>query len=314
MNSIIDILKNGNAADSTIGVVEEAIKTVPEVAFFSAKMVKGNQFQSLARTELPTASFRAIGAGTDATGSNYVLRTFKMAVLDCLFKRDKAAIDADFEGKEKALTREAAGIVAAGFMRLGKAAWNATEAVEGFDGAGALCKAANVLDAQGAGNKTFSVYAVGNGVADGCGLTFQDGKGLFAEGDIEFKEGLIMGTNGKELMGYIADLTSWAGFACTNANRIARLKGISKNGTSGGTFLDDDLIGDLVDQYVEANNGVRPDALFMPFALRTQLRKSRKLTIQTAAGDKSMAYPSTPADFDGIPIIGTPCLGEEGEG
>lgn len=311
MNNVIDILKNGAAADSTIGVVEEAIKTAPEVAFFGAKLVKGSQFQSLARTGIAEASFRAAGAGTDGQGSTYALRTFKMAILDCLFKRDKAVIDADFEGKAKALVREAAGMVAGAFLRLGKAVWNATEASEGFDGAAVLCKASNVIDAGGTGAKTYSVYAVGNDVANGCGLTFEEGKGIFGEGDIEFKEGLIMGSNEKELMGYIADLSTWAGFACTNENKIARLKKISPKGTEGGTFLDDDLLGDLVDQFVDANNGVRPDALFMPFQLRSQLRKSRKLTIQTSAGDKSMAYPSTPADFDGIPIIGTPCLGLE---
>lgn len=306
MNTVFDILKNGNAADSRVGVVEEALKSVPELLWFAAGLVKGTEFQSVARTALPSTGFRTANTGVDASGSTYALKTFKMAILASLVTMDKAVADADFQGKEAALAREVLGITNSAFQTLARAIWYATQAVEGFNGAEALCS--NVIDLGGTtANGTMSVYAVGNGFENGCSVIFNESAGIISGNEIEFKEGLITGTNSKQLMGYIGDLTSWAGFACTNGNRIARVKNIDVKTTVSGKYLTDAVLADLVQAY-EEKNGVRPDALWMPYAARAELQASRAAAIRTAAGGKGTAYAGTPTDFEGIPIYGTPFL------
>lgn len=306
MNTLFDIVKNGNAIDSRVKCVEEALKVVPEAAWFAAAAVKGTQFQSVARTALPATSFRTGGAGVDVSGSTYALKTHKMAILAGLVTLDKALADADFMGRDAALAREVLGVTKSGLQTLARAIWYATEATEGFDGAQAI--ASNVIAAGGTGTGgTMSVYAVGNGLEDGCSILFNESAGMISPDEVTFKEGLIDGSNSKKLMGYIGDLTSWAGFACTNGNKIARLSGIDQAGVASGKFLDDGMLAELVAAY-EEKNGTRPDALWMPFAARTQLQKSRSTAARVAGGNKGVAFAGTPADFEGIPIFATPFL------
>lgn len=306
MNTVIDILKNGNAADSRVGVVEEALKSVPEIGWFAAATVKGTEFQSVYRKAIPETGFRTAGNGTDASGSTYDLRTFKMAILASLVKLDKAVADADFQGKDAALAREVLGVTNSGFQTLARAIWYAKEAAEGFDGAEAI--ASNVIDVGGTtANGTMSVYAVGNSFENGCSVIFNESAGILTPDAVEFKEGLILGANNKELMGYVADLTSWAGFACTNGNKLARAKNIDVKSTASGKYLDDGILAELVQEY-EIKNGVRPDALWMPYAARAELQNSRKNAIRVSAQIQGTVYAGTPADFEGIPIFGTPFL------
>ena len=306
MNTVFDIVKNGNAVDSRVKVVEEALKSVPELRWFAAETVKGTQFQSVARTALPVTGFRTANNGIDASGSTYALKTFKMAILAGLVKLDKAVADADFMGKEAALAREVLGVTNSGFQTLAKALWYAKEAVEGFDGAEALVS--NEIDAGGTtANGTMSVYAIGNGFENGCSLIFNESAGILTGDEVEFKEALISGTNSKDLMGYVADLTSWAGFACTNGNKLARIKGIDQKSTTSGKYLDDGMLAELVQEF-EIKNGSRPDALWMPYAARAELQASRKAAIRVEKNIKGSVYAGTPEDFEGIPIFGTPFL------
>lgn len=308
MNTIYDILKNGNAADARVGVVEEAVAQVPELRVMDAGLVKGTQFQTVSRTALPATGWRAANAGVDASGSTYALRGHNLAILAGLVKLDKAVADADFEGKEAALDREVRGVTLSAFQTLARAMYYATEATEGFDGAAALVKSANVVKAGSVAETEthMSVYAVGNSFRDGCGFAFNESSGLISPDEIIFKEGLITGSNSKQLMGYIADLTTWAGFSVTNANRIARLCNLDAGST--GATLTDALLADLVTAYRDSNGGLMPSFIFMPFAAQRQLQNARSTQIRVGTRSAIETYAAIPADYEGIPILGTGAL------
>ena len=308
MNTIYDILKNGNAADARVGVVEEAVAQVPELRVMDAGLVKGTQFQTVSRTALPATGWRAANAGVDASGSTYALRTHNLAILAGLVKLDKAVADADFEGKEAALDREVRGVTLSAFQTLAHAMYYATVASEGFDGAAALCDAGSLVKAGSVAETSthMSVYAIGNSFRDGCGFAFNESSGLISPDEIIFKEGLITGSNSKELMGYVADLTTWAGFSVTNAKRVARLCNLD-SGTSGAT-LTDSLLADLVEAYRTANGGLMPSFLFMPFTAQRQLQAARSSQIRVDTRRAIETYAAIPTDYEGIPILGTGAL------
>ena len=63
MARIIDLVTNAGQVDVTKGIVEEAVKSCPEMQFFDADIVPGTTIATLARTSLPTATpcaFRAL--------------------------------------------------------------------------------------------------------------------------------------------------------------------------------------------------------------------------------------------------------------
>ena len=99
-------------------------------------------------------------------------------------------------------------------------------------------------------------------------------------------------------------LTGWAGFACRNANAIARAANLD-----GSTHkLTDEILAELVSKYAEANDGLNPDAIFVTFAQRLLLQKSRGTTVRTSARSSIEITAGVPLEYDGIPIIATNSL------
>ena len=306
MAKLIDLVK-GAYADATVGIVDEVVKEVPEVAFFDARLVKGTQFKTLARTSLPTTGFRTLGNGIDASESGYALKTFDLGILAGLVQVDKAQVLGDsMRSKEEVLSDEAIAMVISGMKTLAGKVWYGGKAgAEAFDGVAALCDDSLVVDAgDSTANGCSSVYAVGNDARKACGLVFSENSGFFLNGELDFKEGTMVGANSKQLPCFWTDLTGYAGFSAVNAKKMARLANL---GASSHT-LTDALLAKLVAAYRKANGAV-PDALFASYDQLTALQASRAATSVVPRERGSIAAEG-PTDFQGIPLIASNAISD----
>ena len=299
----------GKGYDASQGIIEEVSKLVPELDKFDSVLIPGTTFQSVAQTSDPTTGFRTAGNGIDASDEGYRLDDFALGILAGLCQRDKAVFDADVRGREAALRAAAVSMVRSGMKTLaGKVWYGAKAGAEKFNGCAALVKAALVVDAgNSTANKSSSAYAVGIG-EDKCHLVFNEKSALLTRAELEWKEGIMAGANEKPVPSYWTDLTGWAGFACRNANAIARIANL---GSGSGNKLTDDMLAELVSKYAEKNDGQNPDAIFCTFAQRLFLQKSRGTTVRTGAGSSLAISAGVPLEYAGIPIIATNSLSDD---
>ncbi len=293
-------LVTGKGWDASQGIIEEIEKQVPELAFFDTKIIPGTTFQGLKMTSLPTTGFRAIGAGIDASDEGYTLANYALAIVAGLCKRDKAAFAADPTGREAALARAAKAQVLSGMLTLGKAVWYG-DSTSQFSGVNALVKAGLIVDAGGStANGETSVYLVGNDAEEECGLVFSQDSGVLGKTELEWKEGIMTGSNSKDVPCLWTDLTTWAGFAVRNSNRIGRIANLDSSHK-----LTDALLADAVSLYMEANNGLAPKAIFASHTQLRYLRADRSSKVYNGPRDTKENIAAAPTEFDGIPLIGT---------
>lgn len=306
MAKIIDLVK-GAYADATVGIVDEVVKAVPEIAFFDARLVKGTQFKTLAKTGLPTTGFRTVGNGVDASRSGYALKTFDLGVLAGLVQVDKAEVLGDsVRSKEEVLSDEAIDMVISGMKTLAGKVWYGNKAsAESFDGVAGLCLDELVVSAgDSTANKCSSAFAVGNDVKKACGLVFSENSGFFLNGDLDFKEGTMTGSNSKPVPCFWTDLTGWAGFSAVNSKKMARLANL---GASSHT-LTDALLAKLVNAYRKANDEV-PSAIFASYDQLAFLQASRTAT-QVAPRERGSISAEWPTDYQGIPLIASNAISD----
>lgn len=318
MARIIDLVTNAGQVDVTKGIVEEAVKSCPEMQFFDADTVPGTTIATLARTSLPTVAFRNLGEPVSSSRSSYAQRSATLKLLSGRVEISDAEIKANgLQTKEEMQTDESVATMAAAFQHLAKQIWYGTGAdAKGFAGATALVDAAMVTKAgAGSAGANTSVWFVGNGAKRACGIVFSknskiiSGEDLeFHDGDIPIKETVTIGDEQKEIVtgvepGTIGDLTSFAAFLVSNMKQLARLCNVTT-----ATGLDDDMLMDCIEAYAKVNDGKRPDGIFMSYNARKMLRKSRTLTLQIKNGVNAKVFAPIPTDVDGIPLFATNAL------
>ena len=295
-------LVTGKGYDASQGIIEEIIKTVPEVDKFTSLLIKGTTFQSVSQTSDPTTGFRTVGNGIDASDEGYELRNYALGILAGLVQRDKAAVDADIRGRDATLTAAAVSLVRSGMKSLASKVWyGSSGGAEKFNGCASLVKDSLVVNAGGStASQMASAFAVGLG-DDKCHLVFNENAPLLTRAELDWKEGIMTGANDKPVPSYWTDLTGWAGFACRNSNAIARIANLDASTHK----LTDEILAELVSKYAEANDGLNPDAIFCTFAQRLLLQKSRGTTVRTGARSSIEITAGVPLEYDGIPIIAT---------
>jgi hypothetical protein len=304
MAKLIDLVSTAAASKE---IFEAVSNVVPEIGFFDSRKIAGTSFQTNVRITKPTAGFRAVGTGVVPSVSGYELKTFNMKVLSGVVTVDKAAAEGDIRGRDKMLADEAIGQIASASRALAQQIWEGSDPA-GFTGARQLVKASNVVDVEGTTANTGSaVFAVGNNVEDACGLNFsQDSKLLNVE-ELEWFEQLIAQEGGKVLPSFWTDLSSFCGFSCMDPNKIAMAKNITADEGKGCT---DDVLAEVLEKYMEANSGVKPDAFWMSWRSARQLRRSRGLSLETLDGSFITKTAGVPTDFGGIPIYITSAISD----
>ena len=300
-------LVTGKSWDATQGIIEEVAKLVPEINFFDAKIIKGTTFQAAKLTSLPTTGFRGLGKGVDASDEDYSLATYTCALLAGLVQRDKAAFTADVRGAEGAKAAAAVATIRSAMKTLAAAIWygdgSGASGANIFPGIANAVQTALTIKAGGStASKQTSVYLVGNNADDQCGLYFGEDSELFGQSELEWKEGLMVGTNSKQVPCWWTSLDCWAGFGVVNSKCVARIANLSKTDSKN---LTDGILADAVSMYQEANDGLSPAAIFAPFEQVRAIRAARSAQVYNTPGKKGEHVAGPVEDFDGIPIIAT---------
>ena len=329
MAKIIDLVTSAGQVDVTKGIVEEALKAVPELDFFDAGTIPGTSLSTLSRTSLPTVAFRKLGDPVSSTRSGFAKRTVELALLSGRIEISEAEVLANaLMTLEEQETDEGIATMKAAFFTLAKQVWyGATSGkgdANGFDGAIDLVDASLITKAgNGTSDANTSVWFVKTGFKTDAGIAFSKNSKILGAEDLEFRKGDIVIRSTKTITvgegqdaqegeittvdgvepGYIGDLTSWAGLHVANKYALARLCNVTAT-----TGLTDDMLTDCIEAFSELNGGALPDGIFMSHKARKMLRKSRTFALKLANGGDGSVYAPTPKDHDGIPIFASSAI------
>lgn len=283
--TLLDLAKL-KLGDREIGLIEESLKTSPELNLVAARTISGTSYHTLIRNGLPTVGFRGANEGVTPSKSTFENRLIECFIASGMIEVDRAIADAHEDGPAALQMIEAKGILESAFRHIGSQFYyGENNDKKGFPGLIASYDSANMeINVTGATAKT-SVWLLKFGMAD---IQFVFGKNSPLNlGD--FREETIT-KDGKSLDGYVAHMTSWVGLQVASKNSAVRIKNI---GTAAEKTLIDQHLYDALDKFP---SGVTPDVILMTRRSRGQLRTSR-----TATNEKGKPAPM-PMDFEGIPI------------
>jgi hypothetical protein len=305
--NMLDIAKF-KGADSIVGIIDETMKTFPEVSGFdlknsrsiasgiaSARTIKGRSYKTLVRTGLPTVAFRNANEGSSQSRSTFEERNVETFLMNPRWSMDRAIAESYEDGPAALMGLEASGQIQAGFRHVASQFYYGTSNdSKGFQGLQSFVDSAMVLDATGASANTgSSVYAVKFGPQHIQWVIGNDGSFNVPE---EMRSETVYDENNKPYTAYVQEMMSCIGLQKVNKYSVARLKNLT---AESGKSLDDDMLADLLNKFPV---GIVPDVLFMTRRSISQLRKSRTAT--NAIG----APAPTPLEYEGIPIVPTDSL------
>ena len=307
--SSLDVLKINNA-EPLIGLIDDAIKHVPEMGFFNASPITRNEFNSLVVTQDPKVGFREVGGFADHESAKLELRTCKCAYLDASWKVDKALAEKSDWGKEQVFAIETLTHLRSAFIMLAQQIWyGAKSTPEGFRGLYELIGSTDsdrsnadlhldAADGQTPGTDLSSVFAVSTGI-DSIQLAWGS-EGKLTEGDVSSI--YIPNPNNPKQSGayyYGQELAGYCGLQVTSAHAFGRIFNLSKTNK-----LNDDMLYELISRFPV---GREPQAFFMTRRSLNHLRESR-----TAVNGTGAPAP-TPTEVVGIPIIVTDAIANNEE-
>jgi len=276
---------NGN--DAVVGLVEEVIVAVPELAVIPMRSIRGQQYPSLVRTALPVVSFRHANEGNTETKSVYEQRLVETFILNPTWKCDKAVADIYEDGAEAYIALEGSAMMNAANLALCSQMYYGGDA-KGFQGLASFVESSMVIDATGnSANAAASVWAVKFGLQHVSMVI--GGGGKFDLSDVRI--GDAYDSNNKRYTAYIQELLSWMGLQVLNKYSVGRIKNLT---TQSGKGLTDSLLSQLLEVFPA---GHKPDAFIMNRRSRGQLQRSRTATNATGA------EAPLPSSFEGIPFI-----------
>lgn len=268
-----------NGADSAVGLIEEAMQIHPEILGGFWRTIRGLNYQTKVRVEVPTIGFRHANEGTAVVKSRYINRLVEAFIVNPYWECDKAVADASEEGAEAFIAMEAAGIMEGTMQRVSRCFYYGQHATLGdakafpglldsYDAAGMTVDAAGTT-----GDTGSSVWLLKWGLN---GVTWVLGQGgEIAVSDVRTET--IRDDNGNPLTGYVQDLLARVGLAVHNHRKVVRIKKLTADANKG---LTDDLIAEALSKFPA---GVVPDVMLMSRRSREQLRKSRTATNATGA-------------------------------
>lgn len=159
--TLLDIAKK-NGSDPLVGLIEEVVSVAPEIELGAARTIKGISYKTLVRTNLPRGGFRDANQGVAPVKSEYANKTFEAMIFNPKWKCDKAVAEADEDGKEAVIAREADGIMRGSLLHLGSQFYyGLANDAKGCPGLLSQYDAENMtVNATGSGQATTSVWAV----------------------------------------------------------------------------------------------------------------------------------------------------------
>lgn len=283
--TLLDIAK-ANGSDAVVGLIDETTKFYPEIKLLPARTITGMNYKTLVRTTLPSGStFRNANEGADVSKAEYDNRLVETYTFNPRWECDKAVADRYEDGPEAFVALEADAQMKYAWSDLARQFYYGNTAggfranVKGFPGLiNAVDKTTMELDAGGTTDSTASsVWGIKFGPQD---VTWVYGK----EGSLDLSDlrtETLRDVNNKPFTGLVQEILAYPGLQVGSIQSIGRIKKLTADANKG---LTDAVIADFLALF-PANE--TPDILLMSRRSRTQLQKSRAVTIFTSGSDKS---------------------------
>lgn len=308
--TLLDIAKR-NAADPTVGLIDESFRCYPEISgqtmflgkpiqlpnVGAARTIKGLNYKTLVRTALPTVAFRNANEGAASSVGVMENRLVETYIFNPRWECDVAIADRSEDGPAAFIAEEANAMMLAGFK---------TMALQFYYGAGTNG------DAKGHPG-LINAYDSTNMVVDAGGTTDSVASSVWAvkwgpqgvrwvwgnEGQLQLADLTkvrILDANSNPYTAYSQEILAYPGLQVGTVNCVGRIKKLT---TDSGKGLTDALISSLLSKFPA---GWGPDVLFMSRRSLQQLQASR-----TATNEFGNPAPF-PTESFGIPIAPTDAI------
>ena len=217
--TLLDIAAR-SGSDAVVGLIEDATTYAPEFSVIPAMTKPGTTYRVTRRTDLPTASFRAVNESAAIGKSTFEQELKQMYFLDVPLQVDEAAVKGDDGSAGDFLAQEAQGALAAATIKLGRQVYYGTSAdAKGF--AGLQSQSVGKWPAGGTTNTT-SAYLVWLGRQ---GVAFVIGR----DGEIALpawtKQAVTAAAT--QRMAWVTNLSAYVGLQVGSAKAVWRVSGIS---------------------------------------------------------------------------------------
>lgn len=296
-----DVLKV-NASEELGGLIDECIKSNPELGYFAASPITRNSYKTLVATALPSVGFRAPGTWRTFADGTLDNRTVECKYVDASWCVEKALAEQSDWGADVLYAYQAQSHLNAAFYLIARETWYGTLADEnGFNGLGSFINQTgdfyvNANPSDAALTDQSSVWLVRTGV-DAIQYAWGS-QGRLTEGEI--KDVLLSAKESTTLSGAWAvaqEIGGWCGLQISDKNAVCQIGNISATAAKNG--LSDNLIYDALSRFPV---GRGPTAIFMSRRSLKQLRQSRTATNATGAPAP------IPTEVEGIPIFVTDAI------
>jgi len=290
--TLLDITKR-NGTDQAVGLVEAVTTFAPEIDVVMGRPIPGTTYKTRIRQALPAGpAFRNANEGSPLVASSYAQTISQCYILDAQMQVDKAVAEAPEEGgAAELLADEAEGAMRQKSIELGSQFYYGTSAdAKGFAGLQSLVDSTMVVDAQGTGNNTTSVYLVYNDV-QGVHFIFGNNTGL-QMGEWTVQQVVDPNNSANRYFAYVNCMTGWIGLSANNPSKtIVRIKNITS-----AKPLTDAL---LAQAYAKFPIGLKPNRIFLNRDANYYIQNSRSAVTQQAfklgaAADYPTNSPSVP--------------------
>jgi hypothetical protein len=305
----LDVLKMNNA-EELIGIIDDVIKTIPELGFFQASPMTDNSYETLVVLQDPKVGFRLPNTYGNHEVAVLGNRTVTCSYLDASWAMDIALASKANWGVPRVLALQTITHIRSAMENLSRQIWyGAKSDTNGFPGLYQLIGSTtgdtsnatlhidgggynDDVDSRGKSGLT-SVFAVSTGI-DAIQMVWgQDGR--ITDSDV-IKQWVANPANASNSgrWEYAQEISGWAGLQVTSQWAFGRINHISPLSN-----VTDDLFYDLLSRFP---TGRKPQALFMNPRTLEQLRKSR--TAVNATG----APAPIPDSIAGVPIYVTDAI------
>jgi len=277
----MDVIRR-NGTDAVVGLIDETTKAVPEVRLGAARTIKGLNYKTRVRIELPTVGFRQVNQGTAVSGSQTEQRLIECYLMNPQFEVDKAAADAAEDGASAYLAEEAQAITQAAMQALGVAFFYGADATFGkADGFPGMLQCYN-------DHATTGMWVTGGGTTDNVASSvwlvrwgLQDVRWVLGEGGrAEVTDPVrvrLEDDEGNPYTGYRQELYLRPGLQVGSVYSVCRIKLLT---TDTGKGLTDLLIDEAMEKFPA---GKPPNAAYMTRRSRRQWKNSRTATSPTGS-------------------------------
>lgn len=312
MDSLLTLSAKAAMTDNNIRMVNEQVKTTPELANFPSRTVSGTHYYYLRHKDGDGSSvgFREANNGIASSSDNYELVIAQMYILAARVELDKAVEDAYPGGPsayEREITMRKGREVAAA---IGHRVWYGDDASStGFNGFAKLLgttaasSGGRVVfsDTTSAANNT-SVYLVRYG-DEGVSFDFGNNSTIRLS---QFRTESIIGKNNEKHPGRVADISGWMGMRLATVEGAMRIANVREE--SGKVGLSDKMVANALRYW----RGAPPSAIYMNRTAAYLLQCSRThTTVQGPSARVSSAlgpFAPFPTESQGIPIVITDAL------